>query len=152
MTYYKILQATLVLHSTTSTDTKSTACSLQCYCYMEKFDDSPVCLFNSSKILHECWGKIYFAHLYLQETGPPMSKYPKPSLCALRVGGGQDLPLVERSSRADEPANHSPVHRAGIVTASLQDSVSRGNLLSEHCLSLISFCNCMHLSEMCLPQ
>ena len=32
-------------------------------CYMEKFDDSPVCCLISSKILHELLGKdIIFAH------------------------------------------------------------------------------------------
>ena len=43
-------------------------------------------------------------------------------LC-LRIGGGQDLLLVERFSRADVPANHSPVYRAGRATASLSITV-----------------------------
>ena len=41
----------------------------------------------------------------------------------LRIGGGQDLLLVERFSRADVPANHSPVYRAGRATASLSITV-----------------------------
>ena len=120
-------------------------------CYMEKFDDSPVCCLISSKILHEMLGKDLFLHINFIKTGPPMSKYPKPSLCALRIGGSQDLPLVERSSRADEPANHSPVHRAGIATASLktqyQEETSSVNIV----LSLI-LCPKLYVSFRDVPS